>query len=196
MINIPQRVVAPNDRFKKDIHQDLREFTQRSQPGVPGKNGQLLSLPGGSTLDFSPSVPIPYYLGYVTNVGPNGDADLTGATYWVSIAVVHRQSGDLLTASPTVDENTDIDPTFRIIAVTNLSELQAGSHSLAVGTPVEVHYGQLVTQDIADFTRAFYYIPSSGGSNSSGSGQKKGMVLQDVTDNSTGFDYVRIVKTY
>lgn len=133
----------------------------------------------------------------ILTTGPLGtELNYTDYRYWAqfeqnSITNAHYQIGD------TINLQDNAKP---ITTIYNWSEFPAGTHSIAAGSIITValfYIDQVVSGQTQAVPQLRWCVMGGGtGGGSTGSGQKKGMVLTDVTDNSTGFDYVRIVKTY
>ncbi len=80
-------------------------------------------------------VPVRQRLGVIVENGPNGEDDYLDERYWVHRAFLGDASGDR-NARVEVSPYTTDAPGFGIRTVTNLAEREAGTHTLAVGTPV------------------------------------------------------------
>lgn len=169
---------------------------------IGGRGVSVSQTSHGTTVVLTyPDQIIGEFLGVTTATGPDGANDWTDSRVWVNPILIDIAVGaDANTNSlislfsvPPQDENGSASSILKPVCAINLADVAGGGHSLTAGTPVQV----LAMLDQQNPPNVHFLIASSGGSGAStGAGQKKGMVLTDVTDNSTGFDYVRIVKTY
>lgn len=142
-------------------------------------------------------------LAIIQSGGPGGAADYTGPQYWVlrqspspfantstfSGQATYSNDGvgtEVLSTinSPVVLSSAAIEPYW--FTVTNLSELSAGTHTLAVGTIVEAR----AYVDPSNPSKRWYVI-NAGSATDTNIGEIQYQVRTMVSDNQAGWDFVR-----
>lgn len=157
----------PGDKILASDQNAMVDAQRRAQlitgDGLTSKSG-----PGGTGL-FTEPFGAKSFWGRITALGPDNDADYTDERYWVKQIYITNAAGDSLTAlgiaevilkdingdTYTPTSGTTIIHGYHVTA-TNLAEIEAGTHTMAVGTPVHVY----MVYDSRDSANVHYIFTS------------------------------------
>ena len=162
--------------FDKDGFDRLRRFVRRTEQGLVESKQRAAVDP----------LPVRWQWYVVVDSGPDAEKDYVDERYWLKRAELTNSDSDT-TSKVTEAEIPDTDDRFRHITATNMAEWPVGTHTVAVGTLVQVRvaYGAQSIETPrfwfvhGEGTATLYYL--GGYFNAAGSIHAPGLAIQNGT---------------